>query len=179
MSYAHPRSSTRRMTGVAMTVALHIVLVYAMIHGLARKIVEVVLPPLETKIIEEVKPPAPDFGPTPKGPPKGAMVGETLDLVGGDLGRSPSRSQDGLGLLQDVLGFLELGERVRRPRSEGGESTDGDLETLGEARRATLNVDRQRGDRWHQPTLGRWPRARRDSGSWVRGVARAAGSPGA
>ena len=52
-----------------MTVALHIVLVYAMIHGLARKIVEVVLPPLETKIIEEVKPPAPDKPPPPP-PPK-------------------------------------------------------------------------------------------------------------
>ena len=57
------------MTGIAMTVALHIVLVYAMIHGLARKIVEVVLPPLETKIIEEVKPPAPDKPPPPP-PPK-------------------------------------------------------------------------------------------------------------
>lgn len=57
------------MTGLVVTVALHIVLVYAMMHGLARKIVEVVLPPLETKIIEEVKPPAPDKPPPPP-PPK-------------------------------------------------------------------------------------------------------------
>lgn len=69
MSYAHPRASGRRFTGLIVTVALHIALVYAMIHGLARKIVEVVLPPLETKIIEQVKPPAPDKPPPPP-PPK-------------------------------------------------------------------------------------------------------------
>jgi len=68
MSYAHPRSSTRRLTGLVATVALHIVLIYALIHGLARKIVEIVTPPLETKIIEEIKPPQPDKPPPP--PPK-------------------------------------------------------------------------------------------------------------
>src|SRR5438034_9261299 len=68
MSYAHPRSSTRRLTGVVVTVALHIGLIYALIHGLARKIVEIVTPPLETKIIEEIKPPQPDKPPPP--PPK-------------------------------------------------------------------------------------------------------------
>ena len=67
MSYAHPRSSSRRLTGLTVTVALHIVLIYALIHGLARKIVEIVTPPLETKIIEEIKPPA-DKPPPP--PPK-------------------------------------------------------------------------------------------------------------
>jgi periplasmic protein TonB len=68
MSYAHPRSQSRRLTGVVITVALHIALIYALIHGLARKIVEIVVPPLETKIIEEIKPPAPDKPPPP--PPK-------------------------------------------------------------------------------------------------------------
>src|SRR3954469_24970671 len=67
VSYAHPRTSSRRLTGVVITVALHIALIYALIHGLARKIVEIVTPPLETKIIEEIKPPA-DKPPPP--PPK-------------------------------------------------------------------------------------------------------------
>ena len=67
MSYAHPRTSSRRLTGLMITVALHIVLIYALIHGLARKIVEMVTPPLETKIIEEIKPQA-DKPPPP--PPK-------------------------------------------------------------------------------------------------------------
>src|SRR5258708_20333950 len=68
MSYAHPRSSSRRLAGVVVTIALHVVLIYALIHGLARKIVEIVAPPLETKIIEEIKPPQPEKPPPP--PPK-------------------------------------------------------------------------------------------------------------
>jgi protein TonB len=69
MSYAHPTSSSRRLTGLVVTVALHVVLVYALVHGLARKIVEAVRPPLETKIIEELKAPPPDKPPPPP-PPK-------------------------------------------------------------------------------------------------------------
>ncbi len=69
MSYAHPRSSSRRLTGVVVTIALHIVLIYALMHGLARKIVEIVAPPLETKIIEEVKPREPEKT-LPPPPPK-------------------------------------------------------------------------------------------------------------
>src|SRR5438132_13713932 len=68
MSYAQPHASGRRFTGLIITVALHIVLIYALLHGLARKIVEVVAPPLETKIIAEVKPPQPEKPPPP--PPK-------------------------------------------------------------------------------------------------------------
>src|SRR3954467_1853295 len=68
MSYAQPHASGRRFTGLIVTVALHIVLIYALIHGLARKIVEVVAPPLETRIIAEVKPPQPEVPPPP--PPK-------------------------------------------------------------------------------------------------------------
>jgi periplasmic protein TonB len=68
MSYAHPRSASRRLVGVTITIALHIALVYGLIHGLARKIVNIVAPPLETKIIEEIKPPQPEKPPPP--PPK-------------------------------------------------------------------------------------------------------------
>src|SRR5256885_438999 len=68
MSYAQPHASGRRFTGLLVTVALHIVLIYALIHGLARKIVNIVAPPLETKIIEEIKPPQPEKPPPP--PPK-------------------------------------------------------------------------------------------------------------
>src|ERR687887_786479 len=68
MSYAHPHSSGRRVTGLVVTVGLHIALIYALTHGLARKIVEVVAPPLETKIIAELKPPQPEKPPPP--PPK-------------------------------------------------------------------------------------------------------------
>ena len=43
-------------------------MIYALVHGLARKIIEVVQPPLETKIVEEIKPPPPDKPPPPPPP---------------------------------------------------------------------------------------------------------------
>ncbi|TMH80252.1 MAG: TonB family protein [Betaproteobacteria bacterium] len=69
MSYAVQKDSSRRLTGLVAVVAFHVVLVYALVHGLARKIVEVVRQPLETKIIEEIKAPPPDKPPPPP-PPK-------------------------------------------------------------------------------------------------------------
>jgi len=72
MSYAVQRDSSRRLTGLVAVIAFHVVLVYALVHGLARKIVEVVRQPLETKIIEEIKAPPPDKPPPPP-PPKLAM----------------------------------------------------------------------------------------------------------
>ena len=72
MSYAVQRDSSRRLAGLVLVVAFHVVLVYALVHGLARKIVEVVRAPLETKIIEEIKAPPPDKPPPPP-PPKLAM----------------------------------------------------------------------------------------------------------
>src|SRR5919206_2773884 len=68
MSYANPHSSGRRVTGLVVTVIFHIALIYALMHGLARKIVKVVPPPLETKIIAEAKPAPPEKPPPP--PPK-------------------------------------------------------------------------------------------------------------
>lgn len=75
MSYVQPQGdSTRKATGFAVVVAFHLVLGYALVNGLARKIVEVVSQPLETKIIEELKklpqeklppPPPPKFAPPP------------------------------------------------------------------------------------------------------------------
>jgi protein TonB len=46
----------------------HAFLIYALVTGLARQVVAVVLPPLETKIIEEVKPPPLDKPPPPPPP---------------------------------------------------------------------------------------------------------------
>jgi protein TonB len=70
MNYAEPKSSGRRLTALVAVGVFHVLLVYALIHGLARKIVEVVRPPLETKIIEEIKRPPPELPPPPPPPPK-------------------------------------------------------------------------------------------------------------
>ncbi len=70
MSYVQPQgNANRRLTGLAIVVAFHVVLGYALVNGLARKIVQVVTQPLETKIIEETRPPPPDKPPPPP-PPK-------------------------------------------------------------------------------------------------------------
>ena len=53
---------------MAAVVVFHAVVGYALVNGLARKIVEVVTQPLETKIIEEIKPP-PEVKPPPLPPP--------------------------------------------------------------------------------------------------------------
>jgi protein TonB len=60
MNYAEQqRNPGKHLTGFAVVIVLHIVLGYALVNGLARKIVEVVKGPIETKIIDEVKPPPP------------------------------------------------------------------------------------------------------------------------
>lgn len=68
MSYVQPHDSGHRFTGIVCVLVLHALLIYALINGLARKIVEVVQAPLETKILEEIKPPAEK--PPPPPPPK-------------------------------------------------------------------------------------------------------------
>lgn len=69
MSYLDPPETSRRLTGIVVVGLLHVFLIYALVTGLARKVVEIVIPPLETKIIEEVKPPPIDKPPPPP-PPK-------------------------------------------------------------------------------------------------------------
>jgi protein TonB len=67
------RRPGKHPVGLIVVVIMHIVLGYALVNGLARKIVEVVKGPLETKIIEEVKPPPPpppeNLPPPPKNMP--------------------------------------------------------------------------------------------------------------
>src|SRR3989442_8412492 len=70
MSYAQPQSPSRRLIAMAAVGIFHVLLIYALIHGLARKIGEVGRAPLETKIIEEIKRPPPEQQPPPPPPPK-------------------------------------------------------------------------------------------------------------
>jgi protein TonB len=62
------RNPARHLPSIAMVVGLHLVLGWALVTGLARKVVEVIKAPIETKIIEEIKKPPPDTPPPP--PPK-------------------------------------------------------------------------------------------------------------
>jgi periplasmic protein TonB len=63
------RSPTRHLMGIGAVILLHIVIIYALLTGLARKVVEVVKAPLQVKVIEETRPPPPPDLPPPP-PPK-------------------------------------------------------------------------------------------------------------
>lgn len=78
MGYAEQqRSPGKHLAGISFVLVLHIALAYAVVTGLARKVIDVVKAPLETKIIEEIKkPPPPDTPPPP--PPKMVQVMPTF-----------------------------------------------------------------------------------------------------
>lgn len=62
------RDPTRHLVGIGAVVLLHILVVWALVSGLARKVVEVVKGPIEVKVIEEVikkPPPPPEVVPPP------------------------------------------------------------------------------------------------------------------
>jgi protein TonB len=62
------RNPARHLPSITMVIIFHLVVGYALVTGLARKVVEVIKAPIETKIIEEIKKPPPDTPPPP--PPK-------------------------------------------------------------------------------------------------------------
>ena len=73
------RNPGKHAVGFAVVLALHLVLGWALVNGLAQRLVEVIKSPLETKIIEEVKPPPPpppeNLPPPPKfAPPPPSFV---------------------------------------------------------------------------------------------------------
>jgi periplasmic protein TonB len=70
MQYAQAqRQPGKHSIGFGVVVLLHAVVVYALVTGLAKKVVDVIKQPLETKIIEAPKPP-PEAPPPPPPPPK-------------------------------------------------------------------------------------------------------------
>ena len=52
-----------RSVTIGLVVLLHVVIIYALVTGLARRVVDVIRHTIETKIIEEAKPVAPDLPP--------------------------------------------------------------------------------------------------------------------
>jgi len=71
MNFAQQQNSQgRRIVGFGTVVLFHALLIYALVSGLAKKVVDVVRAPIETKVIEEIKkpPPPPEVAVPP--PPK-------------------------------------------------------------------------------------------------------------
>ncbi|HEY2927026.1 energy transducer TonB [Piscinibacter sp.] len=66
MNYAqHQRAPIRHLVGFGVVAAMHLLLGWALVTGLARKVVDVIVAPVETKIIEEHRPPPPPEEPPP------------------------------------------------------------------------------------------------------------------
>ncbi|WP_028222315.1 energy transducer TonB [Paraburkholderia oxyphila] len=63
------RNPVRRYGGIAAVLLLHVVLIYALLNGLATKVVQVIQHPIETRIVEPVKPPPPPPLPVVQLPP--------------------------------------------------------------------------------------------------------------
>lgn len=59
MNFAQDGKAGSRTTAFVIVVLLHILVIWAIASGLARKVVEKVAGPIETKVIEEIKPPPP------------------------------------------------------------------------------------------------------------------------
>ena len=57
------RNPVKQIVGIAIVTVLHIGIIYALVNGIARRVVEVIQQPIVIKIMEEVKPPPPDVPP--------------------------------------------------------------------------------------------------------------------
>jgi protein TonB len=72
------RNPMKHAVGIGAVIVLHVLLGWALLNGLGRKVIEVIKAPIETRIIEEVKPPPPppeNLPPPPKNlPPPPSFV---------------------------------------------------------------------------------------------------------
>ena len=60
MNFAQRQADPRRhLVGITAVVLFHVLIVYALVTGLAKRVVDVVRAPIETKVIEEIKKPPP------------------------------------------------------------------------------------------------------------------------
>ena len=60
MNFAERNADPRRhLVGMTVVVLFHVLVVYALVTGLAKRVVEVIRAPIETKVIEEIKKPPP------------------------------------------------------------------------------------------------------------------------
>ncbi len=60
MDFSQRQADPRRhLVGITLVILFHVLVVYALVTGLAKKVVDVVRAPIETKVIEEIKKPPP------------------------------------------------------------------------------------------------------------------------
>lgn len=60
MNFAQEKQGASRFTGIGLVVLIHVIIIWALASGLARKVAEKIAGPIDVKVIEEkVKPPPP------------------------------------------------------------------------------------------------------------------------
>ena len=60
MNFAQRQGDPRRhIIGITVVILFHVLIVYALVTGLAKRVIDVVRGPIETKVIEEIKKPPP------------------------------------------------------------------------------------------------------------------------
>ena len=60
MNYSQRQADPKRhLVGISAVILFHVLVIYALVTGLAKKVVDVVRAPIETKVIEEIKKPPP------------------------------------------------------------------------------------------------------------------------
>ena len=78
MDYARQqRDPTKHLIGIGFVVAMHLLLIYALMTGLGRTVVDVIKKPLSATIIEEIKAPPPPPPPPKRIEPPKVKVPET------------------------------------------------------------------------------------------------------
>jgi periplasmic protein TonB len=67
MDYARQqRDPTKHVIGIAFVVLMHVLVIYALVTGLGKQMLQVIKKPMSATIIEEIKPPPPPPPPPPK-----------------------------------------------------------------------------------------------------------------
>ena len=60
MNFAQQQADPRRhVVGIAAVILLHILVIWALLTGLGKRVIDIVRAPIETKVIEEIKKPPP------------------------------------------------------------------------------------------------------------------------
>lgn len=70
MNFSHEKQPGKNFTGLAIVIALHVLLAWGIVNGLGTRVIAKMAEAVETKIIEEVKPPPPPETPPPPPPPE-------------------------------------------------------------------------------------------------------------
>ena len=112
MNFAQRQADPRRhLVGMTIVVLFHALVVYALVTGLAKRVVEVIRAPIETKVIEEIKKPPPPpvvaAAPAPAAPAvvSAGVVCSNFQTVMGDVAYPRDAQRQGIEKGEALIQF--------------------------------------------------------------------------